>query len=144
MPNSTTNKQTSAMSRHEASNWKARVADVGNLLGKIRVFLRFKATLMKRDISKKFMVESSPIYADTIQQRCQALQNCFGSVDGTVIAVSRPGDHEAQNMAYNGHKRKHALRYQAITTADGLILHAYGSLEGHRHDWILLYEKWFG
>ena len=61
----------------------------------------------------------------------------MGFIDGTVIAVARRGGAEAQNVAYNGHKRKQALKYQAVTTPDGLILHAHGPLEGRRHDWTL-------
>ena len=40
-------------------------------------------------------------------------------------------------MVYNGHKRKHALKYQAVTPPDGMILHAYGPVEGRRHDWFM-------
>jgi hypothetical protein len=42
-----------------------------------------------------------------------------------------------QRVAYNGHKRKHALKFQAVVAPDGLILHAYGPMEGRRHDWTL-------
>jgi len=36
-----------------------------------------------------------------------------------------------------GKKRKHALKFQAIVCPDGLILHAFGPLEGRRQDWTL-------
>eukprot|EP00171_Calliarthron_tuberculosum_P005862 IDg5862t1 len=42
-----------------------------------------------------------------------------------------------QNVCSNGHKRKHALKYQEINTLGGLILHAYGLMEGRCHDWTL-------
>lgn len=42
-----------------------------------------------------------------------------------------------QKVVFNGHKRSHALKFQAVTTPDGLILHAYGPVEGRRHDWTL-------
>ena len=42
-----------------------------------------------------------------------------------------------QRTAYNGHKRKNALKFQSLTTPDGLILDAFGPLEGRRHDWTL-------
>ena len=38
---------------------------------------------------------------------------------------------------YNGHKRKHAIKFQAVIAPDRLILHVYGSVEGRRHDWSL-------
>ncbi|CDF38936.1 unnamed protein product [Chondrus crispus] len=66
-----------------------------------------------------------------------ALQNCIGIIDGTVIGIARPKGHKRQRVVYNGHKRKHALKYQAVTTPDGLILHAAGPIEGRRHDWTL-------
>lgn len=40
-------------------------------------------------------------------------------------------------MVYNGHKRKHKLKYQAVQACDGLILQAAGPIDGHRHDWTL-------
>jgi len=100
-------------------------------------FLDVRQYLMTGEISESFEREIAPMYAAAIHDRSQALSNCIGFIDGTVIAVSRPSDHEAQNVAYNGHKRKHALKYQAVTTPDGLILHVYGPLEGRRHDWTL-------
>lgn len=51
-----------------------------------------------------------------------------GFIDGTVLKFARPGDNAVQNSAYNGHKRKHALKYQTITPSNGLISHASGPL----------------
>lgn len=66
-----------------------------------------------------------------------ALHHCVGFMDGTVLGIARPGSSAEQNAAYNGHKRKHALKFQTITSPDGLILHAHGPMEGRRHDWAL-------
>jgi nuclease HARBI1 len=78
-------------------------------------------------------------YADAVRKKggANALSNCVGFIDGTVIGISRPGDNFEQRAAYNGHKRKHALKFQALVAPDGLILHAAGPLEGRRHDWTL-------
>lgn len=54
-----------------------------------------------------------------------------------MIGISGPGDQEARNVAYNGHKRRQAFQYQAITTPDGLMLHGRGQIEGLMHDWTL-------
>eukprot|EP00171_Calliarthron_tuberculosum_P005259 IDg5259t1 len=62
---------------------------------------------------------------------------CVGFIDGTVIGIARPSGAMEQRVAYNGHKRKHALKYQATTAPDGLIIHGYGPVEGRRHDWTL-------
>ena len=48
-------------------------------------------------------------YADAVSDKGAALNNCFGFVDGTIC---RPGEH--QRMVYNGHKRVHALKFQAV------------------------------
>ena len=56
----------------------------------------------------------------------------WGFIDGTVRPMCRPREH--QRMFYNGHKRVHALKFQAVTTPDGLICHLYGPVVGSRHD----------
>lgn len=66
-----------------------------------------------------------------------ALDNCVGFIDGLIIGIARPRDCEDQHVAYNGHKGKHALKYQAVTTPNSLIIHAHGPMEGRRHDWTL-------
>ena len=48
-------------------------------------------------------------YADAVHSKGAALDNCFGFIDG-----------------YNGHKRVHALKFQAITLPNGLIANIYG------------------
>ena len=42
-------------------------------------------------------------YANAIHRAGAALDNCFGFIDGTVRAISRPG--KDQRLVYNGHKR---------------------------------------
>ena len=37
-------------------------------------------------------------------------------------------------MIYNGHKRVHAIKFQAIVTPNGLIANLFGPVEGRRHD----------
>ena len=38
----------------------------------------------------------------------------------------------------SGHKRHHGLRYQAVTTPDGIVVHMYGPVIGRRHDSTML------
>lgn len=54
-----------------------------------------------------------------------------------MIGVARPGDNGMQNFVYNGHKRKHALKFQATVSPDGMFLPGFRLLEGRRHDWDL-------
>lgn len=65
-------------------------------------------------------------YADTIHQKGAPLQNCFGFIDGTVRPIARSGTN--QRIMYNGHKRVHSLKFQAIAIPNGLIAHLYGPL----------------
>lgn len=63
-------------------------------------------------------------YADAISNKGAALENCFGFVDGTVRPICRPDAN--QRIVYNGHKRVHALKFQAVALPNGLIGHLYG------------------
>ena len=78
-------------------------------------------------------------FADATHRKGAALSNCWGFVDGTVRPICRPSQH--QQVMYNGHKRLHALKYQSVTTPNGLIAHLYGPVEGRRHDAFLLRES---
>jgi nuclease HARBI1 len=93
--------------------------------------------LITGDMQRGFMEARVGFYATAIARKGNALQNCVGFIDGTVIGIARPGDSEIQRIAYNGHKRKHAMNFQAVTAPDELVLHAYGPLEGRRLDWTL-------
>eukprot|EP00171_Calliarthron_tuberculosum_P019957 IDg19957t1 len=103
--------------------------------GRIEQFLAARQHLLLENLSSSFMQRNADRYAQAVYGRSKALENCIVFINGKVICIARPGDHETQNAAYNGHKRKHALKYQAVTTPDGLILHVYSPLEGPRHNW---------
>lgn len=78
------------------------------------------------------------LYADATYAKGGALKTCVGLIDGTLIGISRSGGGYMQQLvAYNGHKKKHALKFQVISAPDGLVLHCYGPMEGRRHDWTL-------
>ena len=99
-------------------------------------FLEARRQLILSDIDYTFFFERAALYACAIK-KCEALDNCTGFIDGTVISIARPSRGEVQNAAYNGHKCKHSLKLQAITSPDGLVLHAAGPIEGKRHDWTI-------
>lgn len=46
-----------------------------------------------------------------------------------------------QWQAYNGHKKYHALKFQAIMLPNGMFGHLYGPVEGRRNDAFLLSES---
>ena len=71
-------------------------------------------------------------YVKAITQQGSPLKNCFGFIDGTVRKICRPG--KMQRVVYSGHKRVHALKFQAIAVPNGLIANFYGPVEGCLHD----------
>jgi nuclease HARBI1 len=104
-------------------------------------FVKHRGKLITGDISSALIDIRASEYANAVFEKVGALPNCVGFIDGTVIGISRPGDLEEQRVLYNGHKRKHALKFQAVTSPDGLILHAHGPMEGRRHDWTLFLQS---
>ena len=75
-------------------------------------------------------------FAQAISDRGAPLQNVWAFLDGTVRPICRPGKYQRQ--AYNGHKRVHALKFQSVTTPDGIISHLTGPWAGKHHDGYLL------
>lgn len=91
-----------------------------------------------------------------IDMFCQAitaagapLPRCWGFLDGTVRKIARPI--RWQRTFYNGLKRTHAVKYQAVDSPDGIIRQLWGPMVGRRHDVTLLgqsgllafLEEWF-
>lgn len=76
-------------------------------------------------------------YADAIYRKSGALQNCIGFVDGTVIKIATTKGYKIQKVYYNGYKRYHTLKFQAVASPDRLSMHAAGLMESRRHDWTL-------
>jgi hypothetical protein len=79
------------------------------------------------------------LYADAVTAKGDSLSSCWGFIDGTVKAISRPSVY--QRYVFNGHKRYHALKFQSIMASNGLIAHLFGPIEGRRHDCALLTES---
>ena len=80
-----------------------------------------RITTWNNSILNPFAIQQ---YSDAVSDKCAALNNCFGFVDGTVRPICRPGEH--QRLVYNGHKRVHALKFQAVALPNGLIGHLFG------------------
>lgn len=51
--------------------------------------------------------------------------------------ISRLFDDGLRTFVYNSHKRAHALKFKAVTTSDGMLLHCFGPIECLRCDWTL-------
>lgn len=71
-------------------------------------------------------------FADRIYAKSGMLSNCVGFIDGTLRKTCRPK--YFQRIFYNGHKRHHGLKWQAIVSADGIISDLRGPFEGRHTD----------
>ncbi|GAV00419.1 hypothetical protein RvY_11268 [Ramazzottius varieornatus] len=69
---------------------------------------------------------------DEVTDRLTGPMKVWAFIDGTTRPVCRPI--ENQRIVYNGKDRVHALKFQAVTTPGGLIIHLAGPIDGARHD----------
>jgi hypothetical protein len=57
----------------------------------------------------------------------------WGFIDGTMRAICRPKRN--QRLYYSGYKKCHAIKFQAVTTPDGLMSHLSGPWQGRVGDY---------
>lgn len=121
--------------------WVSRFEVFGDIMGRAGGFsyLSSEATDW-RDTYASFIATNTARYRQVTWKKSGAMENCVGFIDGTVIENEITGNSEKQNMKYNGHKRCNSIKFQAVTTLDGLILHAHRPMEGIRHEWMLYTE----
>ena len=60
------------------------------------------------------------------------LKNCVGYLDGSNQYVSKP--HLNQGVLYNGHKRRHCVKWQGIMLPNGIMPMPFGPVHGRHHD----------
>ena len=96
-----------------------------------------RITTWNNSILNPFAIQQ---YSDAESDKDAALNNCFGFVDGTVRPICRPGEH--QRLVYNGHKRVHALKFQAVALPNGLIGHLFGPVGKSSYSYSL-FCSWF-
>ena len=77
-------------------------------------------------------------YANAIQIKGGALDNCFGFIDGTVRLISRPG--ENKRIVHDGHKRVYALKFQSLALPNGLIANMYGPVGEYVNEILPVYS----
>lgn len=71
-------------------------------------------------------------YAAAIHRVGAPLDSIWGFIDCTIRRVARPSKH--QRAAYSGHKRFHALKFQAVMLPNGMFGHLFGPEEGRQND----------
>ena len=77
-------------------------------------------------------------YAQSVEGKGAALQNCFGFVNRTVRPTARPDEH--QRSMYNGHKRVHALKFQSVALPNGQIANRYGLVGKYGFKLAIIYK----
>ena len=96
------------------------------------VWERYSGTLMDPFTRPYFTQERITRYTEAVARKVGVQLWVWAFLDGTVRRICRPN--EDQREYYSGHKRYHCLKYQAVTTPDGLITCLHGPYEGRRHD----------
>ena len=97
----------------------------------VQIFLTVSWTFYSIIGSSFKNIPAELAFASMVYDKGVPLDNCWGFVDGTVRAISRPGIH--QRVLYNGHKRYHGLKFQSVVAPNDLIANLYGPVEGKRH-----------
>jgi DDE superfamily endonuclease len=78
-------------------------------------------------------------YSEAIR-RINGAPRVWAFVDGTIRAICRPGTVH-QRPYYTGYKKLHGIKFQAISTPDGLIVSLAGPFEASLGDWAAWYES---
>jgi hypothetical protein len=79
-------------------------------------------------------------YASLIKKKTGGVSTIvWGFIDGTLRKTCRPTYH--QKLLYSGHKRCHGIKFQSVTTPDGLMALLHGPVAGSRHDSFMLYDS---
>jgi hypothetical protein len=94
----------------------------------------------KLKFEQQLIMNNLDSYAKAIRDKCgNALDSCFGFIDGTVHPICRPV--KFQRSVWSGHKRVHGLKFQSVILPDGMFGSLFGPVEGRRHDATLLKES---
>ena len=90
-------------------------------------------------LRKCICTQNSQSWANSISSAGGSLQTCLGFIDGTTKQICRPQRH--QKKLYNGHKRYHCLKYQAVTMPNGIVMDLSGPFIGIRYDARMVMES---
>jgi hypothetical protein len=107
-----------------------RVARISNALA-VHLCNRYKNKLEHLDrqrLSDDYLVAM----AQAQYRKNGIMRNIVGFIDATVRPCCRPV--RFQQEVYNGKDCEHALKYQTVMMADGIICHVSGPWSGRRHD----------
>jgi hypothetical protein len=94
-------------------------------------------TAIKIDDCWGFLLDFDPVllsherrdkWAKAIHRRGSPIRTIWGFINCTIQQICRPTF--GQRVVYNGHKKFHALKFQAVMVACGLIVNLFGPWEG--------------
>jgi hypothetical protein len=91
-------------------------------------------------LSQEKLLEFADAVFALVGDVCPAMNNIAGFIDGTLVECARPKGWLEQQALYSGHKRRHGIKFQAVSAPDGTIVHLGGPLAGKRHDMTLFAE----
>lgn len=91
-------------------------------------------TTLTGHLSSLFLCQIAKLYAQAIFEKYKVLEKCLRIIDKTVLGIAKASNYDFQNAVCNGHKRKHALKFETITLPNELILGAHAPMAGSRHD----------
>jgi hypothetical protein len=113
------------------------VSRMSRIISVIRrlIFARFRGSMAHPRALQQQEIE---MFCAAVQKK-SGLSTCFGFIDGTVRPMCKPS--VLQGSCYNGKDRQHALKYQGVTTPDGMFLQLAGPWPGARHDQYMVRES---
>nr|XP_037285278.1 uncharacterized protein LOC119178191 [Rhipicephalus microplus] len=89
-------------------------------------------------VHKWLNLQSLELFSQAVHRKGAPLKNCWGFIDGTARRICRPS--ARQEDYFSGHKRYHALKFQALMCANGITCQLDGPFPGRRHDAGILKE----
>lgn len=115
-------------------------AAISSIVNELAMFLDEKwKHLLDFDTSTLLARPALEEYADAVHQFGAPAESVFGFIDCTIRRICRPKCF--QRVAYNGHKKYHAIKFQAVMLPNGMFGHLFGPYEGRRNDNLLLDES---
>lgn len=120
---------------------KARLSTMFNVILK-EIYLEWKHLLLwdHVQLTPAFMERMGmAVYAKTSQE-FDSRRDVWAFLDGTNIQVCRPRE-EDQGELYNGYKKFHSIKYQALVSPDAIVRHLGGPFSGRKHDQRMLTDS---
>ena len=77
----------------------------------IEHLLETRVELINGNLNSQYLQSQAGKFAEAIRDKSEGLENCIGFIDGTGIGIACPSGFDSQLVAYNGHQRKHALKF---------------------------------